>query len=59
MSSGAITKLGIVGCDVRDHTVSAVTDIPGVLAIFLNGGACLFGEVASVLWGGSDSDAGQ
>jgi hypothetical protein len=39
----------MVGCVVRDHTVSAVTDIPGVLAIFLNGGACLFGEVASVL----------
>ena len=49
MSSEAITRLGMVGCVVRDHTVSAVTDMPGVLAIFLKGGACLFGEVASVL----------
>jgi hypothetical protein len=51
MPSGAITSLGMVGCVVLDHTVGAVTD--------LNGGAYLFGEVASVLWGGSDSDAGQ
>ena len=43
--------MGMVGCVVLDHTVGAVTD--------LNGGAYLFGEVASVLWGGSDSDAGQ
>jgi hypothetical protein len=39
----------MVECVVRDHTVSAVTDMPGVLAIFLNGGACLFGDAASVL----------
>ena len=39
----------MVGCVVRDQTVSAVTDMPGVLAIFLKGGACLFGEGASVL----------
>jgi len=49
MPSGAITSLGMFRCVVLDHTVSAVTDMPGVLAIFLNGGANLFGEVASVL----------
>ena len=37
MSSGAITRLGIVGCDVRDHTVSAVMDMPGVFAIRFEG----------------------
>ena len=48
ISAGSITRLGMVGCVVRDQTVSAVTVIPGVLAIFLNGGACLLGEAASV-----------
>ena len=32
---------------MRDHTVSAVMDMPGVLAISLKGGACWFGEAAS------------
>jgi hypothetical protein len=49
MSVGAITRFGMVGCVVRDHTVSAVTVMPGVLATFLKGGACLLGEAASVL----------
>jgi hypothetical protein len=46
---GSITRFGMVGCVVRDHTMSAVTVIPGVLETFLKGGACLFGEIASVL----------
>ena len=53
MSLGSIIKFGIVGWDVRDHTVSAVIDIPGVLAIFLNGGASGFDDGASLrntLW---------
>ena len=53
MSVGSIARFGMVGCVVRDHTVSAVTVMPGVLATFLKGGACLFGETASVpraLW---------
>ena len=41
-SSGRDHGVGMVGCVVRDHTVSAVTDMPGVLAIFLKRGACLF-----------------
>jgi hypothetical protein len=49
MSAVSITKLGMVGCDVLDQTVRAVIDIPGVLAIFLKGGACGFGDAASVL----------
>src|SRR5690348_5653705 len=43
----------MVGWLVRDRTVNAVTEIPGVSAIFLKGGACLLGEVASLrstLW---------
>ena len=48
MSLGSIIRFGMVGCVVRDHTVSAVTDMPGVLAIFLNGGAWLFGDTASL-----------
>ena len=48
MSLGSMTRFGMVGCVVRDHTVSAVTDMPGVLAILLNVGARLLGEAASV-----------
>ena len=40
MSAGSITRLGMVGCDVRDQTVRAVMDIPGVSATFLKAGAC-------------------
>ena len=53
MSLGSMIRFGMVGWVVRDHTVSAVTDMPGVLAIFLNAGARLFGEAASLrstLW---------
>src|SRR5689334_17909007 len=53
MSVGSITRLGMVGCDVLDQTVSAVMDMPGVLATFLNAGAWAFGEGLSVrktLW---------
>ena len=49
MSVGSITRFGMVGCVVRDHTASAVTVIPGVLATFLNGVARVFGEGASLL----------
>jgi len=48
MSLGSIIRFGMVGWLVRDHTVSAVTDMPGVLAIFLNVGARLFGETPSL-----------
>ncbi len=50
MSLGWMIRFGIVGCIERDHTVSAVTDMPGVLAICLNGGALLFGDAASLRW---------
>ena len=46
MSLGSMIRFGIVGWVVRDHTVRAVTDIPGVLAMRLNGVALLFGEGA-------------
>ena len=49
MSVGSMTRFGMVAWLVRDQTVSAVTDMPGVLAISLKGGACLFGDAASVL----------
>jgi hypothetical protein len=49
MSADSMTRLGMVGWLVRDQTVSAVIDMPGVLAISLRGGACLLGEAASVL----------
>ena len=49
MSLGSMIRFGIVGCVERDHTVSAVTDMPGVLAICLKAGACLFGDGASFL----------
>ena len=48
MSFGSMTRFGMVGCVERDHTVSAVMDMPGVSAISLNGGACRFGEGASL-----------
>ena len=53
ISLGAMTRFGIVGWLVRDHTVNAVIDMPGVLAIALKAGALSFGEAASVfstLW---------
>ena len=37
-------KFGMFGCVVRDHTVKAVIDMPGVLATFLNGGAQGLGD---------------
>jgi hypothetical protein len=52
-SIGAMTRFGIVGWLVRDHTVNAVIDMPGVLAIALKAGALSFGEAVSVfstLW---------
>ena len=47
MSVGSITKFGMVGWMVRDHTVNAVAVMPGVLATFVNGGARRFGDALS------------
>ena len=47
MSSGAIIRLGIIGWDVREHTVSAVMDMPGELTKFCRAALAL-GEAASV-----------
>jgi hypothetical protein len=35
MSVGSITRFGMVGCVVADHTVSALTVMPEVLASML------------------------